>query len=360
MSLRRDQPNAHFVYLFSGLAVGTAIGIYIGNKRRTGPPQRRDDNGDGDPPSPSTPKPLSAMMNDSLTQQRRPSRIELDSKMFQGATTNQYSNMSIPSTSPDAVMTRKQVPFPSLSSADAAATAAAAGGANASSSSSSSNAVVPKPLMRLKDTASWSQMAALVTPGKYKYVLAMVGLPARGKSYLVKMIMRYLRWTGISSEIFNVGNFRRKRGMGAVPSTFFDKNNADAQNKREQLAKAVQDDMYRWLQEQEVRVGGERERGGGGLGLVWGASIVDMFLDFFPVPLCVWALIISELALGLPACLPAPLSPRTWPWRFSMRRTRPRRGGRRSWTERGGSPTLTCSSWNRSATTPSSSSATTA
>ena len=63
-----------------------------------------------------------------------------------------------------------------------------------------------------------------------------------------------------------MGNFRRKRGMGAVPSTFFDKNNADAQNKREQLAKAVQDDMYRWLQEQEVRVGGERERGGGLVG----------------------------------------------------------------------------------------------
>ena len=50
---------------------------------------------------------------------------------------------------------------------------------------------------------SATMLAALVAPSNNKYVLAMVGLPARGKSYLVKMIMRYLRWTGIRSEIFN-------------------------------------------------------------------------------------------------------------------------------------------------------------
>lgn len=41
-------------------------------------------------------------------------------------------------------------------------------------------------------------------------VIAMVGLPARGKSYLVKMIMRYLKWTGFESKVFNVGSFRRQ------------------------------------------------------------------------------------------------------------------------------------------------------
>lgn len=41
-------------------------------------------------------------------------------------------------------------------------------------------------------------------------VIAMVGLPARGKSYLVKMIMRYLKWTGFECKVFNVGSYRRQ------------------------------------------------------------------------------------------------------------------------------------------------------
>ena len=31
-------------------------------------------------------------------------------------------------------------------------------------------------------------------------VIAMVGLPARGKSYLIKMITRYLKWTGFEAK----------------------------------------------------------------------------------------------------------------------------------------------------------------
>jgi hypothetical protein len=47
-------------------------------------------------------------------------------------------------------------------------------------------------------------------------VIAMVGLPARGKSYLVKMIRRYLRWIGFETEVFNVGNYRRKIGLAGT------------------------------------------------------------------------------------------------------------------------------------------------
>ncbi|KAH8820460.1 6-phosphofructo-2-kinase-like protein 1 [Xylogone sp. PMI_703] len=42
-----------------------------------------------------------------------------------------------------------------------------------------------------------------------KLVVIMVGLPARGKSYITKKIQRYLSWQQHESRIFNVGNKRR-------------------------------------------------------------------------------------------------------------------------------------------------------
>ena len=80
-------------------------------------------------------------------------------------------------------------------------------------------------------------------------VIAMSGLPARGKSYVVKMIMRYLRWTGFECKLFNVGSYRRKMGLGAADSTFFSAGNSDGTRMREELAMAVQESMYEWLHE---------------------------------------------------------------------------------------------------------------
>lgn len=42
-----------------------------------------------------------------------------------------------------------------------------------------------------------------------KLVVIMVGLPARGKSYITKKIQRYLSWQQHDCKIFNVGNRRR-------------------------------------------------------------------------------------------------------------------------------------------------------
>jgi len=42
-----------------------------------------------------------------------------------------------------------------------------------------------------------------------KLVVIMVGLPARGKSYITKKIQRYLSWQQHETRIFNVGNRRR-------------------------------------------------------------------------------------------------------------------------------------------------------
>ena len=76
---------------------------------------------------------------------------------------------------------------------------------------------------------------------------AMVGLPARGKSYIVKMIIRYLTWTGFETEVFNVGSYRRKIGRAGADSSFFSSGNSEGQRVREEMAMAVQDTMYEWL-----------------------------------------------------------------------------------------------------------------
>lgn len=40
-------------------------------------------------------------------------------------------------------------------------------------------------------------------------VIGMVGLPARGKTYISRKICRYLNWLGFKSRVFNIGNYRR-------------------------------------------------------------------------------------------------------------------------------------------------------
>ena len=59
-------------------------------------------------------------------------------------------------------------------------------------------------------------------------VLAMVGLPARGKSYIVKMLIRYLRWSGFDAAMFNVGSYRREIGLASTDASFFDSENPNA------------------------------------------------------------------------------------------------------------------------------------
>lgn len=49
-----------------------------------------------------------------------------------------------------------------------------------------------------------------------KLVIVMVGLPARGKSYITKKITRYLNWLQHDTKIFNVGE--RRRVVAGVPN----------------------------------------------------------------------------------------------------------------------------------------------
>lgn len=78
-------------------------------------------------------------------------------------------------------------------------------------------------------------------------VIAMVGLPARGKSYIVTKLIRYLKWTGFQCKVFNVGSYRRKIGLASADSSFFEAGNQDSKRIRDEMAMAVQSEMYEWL-----------------------------------------------------------------------------------------------------------------
>ena len=44
------------------------------------------------------------------------------------------------------------------------------------------------------------------------HMICMVGLPARGKTYISKKLARYLNWIGVTTRVFNVGDYRRQAG----------------------------------------------------------------------------------------------------------------------------------------------------
>ena len=53
------------------------------------------------------------------------------------------------------------------------------------------------------------------------FSFSFTSLPARGKTHVSRSLCRYLRWLGVSTKVFSVGNYRRER-MGTIPNDWFD------------------------------------------------------------------------------------------------------------------------------------------
>lgn len=101
-----------------------------------------------------------------------------------------------------------------------------------------------------------------------KLLIIMVGLPARGKSYIVRKLSRYLNWLQYEARVFNVGERRRAeahieqcdekaeesplgRGQFSSSAAFFDPTDPNLVSARDQIALKTLDELLNWLSRQE-------------------------------------------------------------------------------------------------------------
>jgi hypothetical protein len=89
-------------------------------------------------------------------------------------------------------------------------------------------------------------------------VIVLVGLPARGKSFVARKLLNFLEWFGSECKVFNVGRYRRQayaeastNSTGACDASFFDSKNKEAAALRERVAEIALRDMLRWLDDEE-------------------------------------------------------------------------------------------------------------
>lgn len=79
------------------------------------------------------------------------------------------------------------------------------------------------------------------------HVIAMVGLPARGKTFISKKLARYLNWIGIATRVFNLGEYRRHATSAYKSHEFFRADNEEAMAIRNRCANQALHDSCEWL-----------------------------------------------------------------------------------------------------------------
>ncbi|XP_068104430.1 6-phosphofructo-2-kinase/fructose-2,6-bisphosphatase 1 isoform X1 [Hyperolius riggenbachi] len=85
-------------------------------------------------------------------------------------------------------------------------------------------------------------------------MIVMVGLPARGKTYISKKLTRYLNWIGTPTKVFNVGQYRREATQKYKNYQFFRADNQEAMKIRKQCAINALMDVHTYLSREEGHV----------------------------------------------------------------------------------------------------------
>uniref|UniRef100_A0A5F9C2K8 6-phosphofructo-2-kinase/fructose-2,6-biphosphatase 1 n=2 Tax=Oryctolagus cuniculus TaxID=9986 RepID=A0A5F9C2K8_RABIT len=84
-------------------------------------------------------------------------------------------------------------------------------------------------------------------------MVIMVGLPARGKTYISTKLTRYLNWIGTPTKVFNLGQYRRE-AVSYKNYEFFLPDNMEALLIRKQCALAALKDVHNYLSHEEGHV----------------------------------------------------------------------------------------------------------
>uniref|UniRef100_A0A452RNI3 6-phosphofructo-2-kinase/fructose-2,6-biphosphatase 1 n=1 Tax=Ursus americanus TaxID=9643 RepID=A0A452RNI3_URSAM len=84
-------------------------------------------------------------------------------------------------------------------------------------------------------------------------MVIMVGLPARGKTYISTKLTRYLNWIGTPTKVFNLGQYRRE-AVSYKNYEFFLPDNMEALLIRKQCALAALKDVHDYLSHEEGHV----------------------------------------------------------------------------------------------------------
>ncbi|KAK8232422.1 6-phosphofructo-2-kinase/fructose-2,6-biphosphatase 3 [Phyllosticta capitalensis] len=90
-----------------------------------------------------------------------------------------------------------------------------------------------------------------------RIVIATVGLPARGKTHISVAVARYLRWLGVKTHVFHLGDYRRATmGEGNdVPHDYFFLNASPSSVLlRNKILKKCREDIYHFLDHENGQV----------------------------------------------------------------------------------------------------------
>ena len=75
-------------------------------------------------------------------------------------------------------------------------------------------------------------------------LVSIVGLPARGKTHISRSLERYLRWLGVRTKVFSLGDFRRDKlgPSDKLPADYFHRHGKRSQE-TEQLRHTIKDGL---------------------------------------------------------------------------------------------------------------------
>ncbi|EGW00959.1 6-phosphofructo-2-kinase/fructose-2,6-biphosphatase 2 [Cricetulus griseus] len=85
-------------------------------------------------------------------------------------------------------------------------------------------------------------------------LIVMIGLPARGKTYVSKKLTRYLNWIGVPTKVFNLGVYRREAVKSYKSYDFFRHDNEEAMKIRKQCALVALEDVKAYFTEESGQI----------------------------------------------------------------------------------------------------------